>query len=253
MENTLLDYHTVSTRPSGESTIQAPALERNGSAIARPRPVRRQATTTAPVFRPLDHVSNRVFKRVFDLIFSSLVLLIIFPPMLLIVGILIKWESRGPVFFRQPRTGYQNETFRMFKFRSMSVNERSGVDQAVRDDPRVTKVGAFLRRTSLDEFPQFINVWLGQMSVVGPRPHMLKHTDQYSEEIHNYNDRHDVKPGVTGLAQIRGWRGPTEELWKMEGRVRNDLKYINNWSPLLDCYCIFRTVVNCAGEEENAF
>lgn len=201
---------------------------------------------------PLMLLRNKLIKRAFDIAFSLGVLLIIFPPMLLIVSILIKLESPGPIFFRQERSGYRNQVFKMIKFRTMTVNKDSDNRQATVGDARVTKIGAFLRKTSLDEFPQFINVLLGDMSVVGPRPHMLLHTKEYSRLIQPYMIRHKVKPGVTGYAQINGFRGPTEELWKMEKRVQYDVWYQENWSFLLDLRCIIFTVINAVRGEENA-
>lgn len=201
---------------------------------------------------PLMRLRNKVMKRLFDIAFSLGVLLFIFPIMFIVVSILIKLESKGPIFFRQERSGYRNKVFKMIKFRTMCENENSDTVQATAKDMRITKVGAFLRRTSLDEFPQFINVFLGQMSVVGPRPHMLLHTHQYSRIIQPYMIRHKVKPGVTGWAQINGYRGPTDEKWKMEKRVQYDVWYLENWSILLDLRCIVFTVVNAIRGEENA-
>lgn len=135
----------------------------------------------------------------------------------------------------------------------MKVNTDADTQQATKNDPRKTKTGDFLRRTSLDELPQFINVWKGEMSVVGPRPHMLKHTEQYSALIDKYMVRHYIKPGITGWAQINGLRGQTEELWQMEERVRHDVWYIEHWTFLLDLKIMFRTVYNAVHGEKNAF
>lgn len=202
---------------------------------------------------PLHRLRNKIIKRAFDLVFSSLVLLLIFPWLLPIIAFLIKKQSPGPVFFVQKRTGYFNKPFWCFKFRTMKVNEDSDNKQATRDDERITKIGAFLRKTNLDEFPQFINVFLGHMSVVGPRPHMLAHTEGYAELIDDFMIRHQVKPGITGWAQINGYRGPTETVDKMELRVACDVWYIENWSFLLDLHCILKTVTNALKGEENAF
>ncbi|MGB3799596.1 MAG: exopolysaccharide biosynthesis polyprenyl glycosylphosphotransferase [Lewinella sp.] len=202
---------------------------------------------------PLTALRNKVMKRVFDLVVSSMVMLFIFPILMPIVAIAIYLEDPGPIFFRQERTGYLNNVFRMWKFRSMRVNDRSDSKQATRNDDRITKVGAFLRKTSLDEFPQFINVFTGEMSVVGPRPHMLKHTEEYSRLIDKFMIRHKVKPGVTGLAQINGYRGPTDEVWKMEKRVEYDVWYLENWSILMDIRCVIMTAYNAFVKgEENA-
>ncbi|MDE5684305.1 MAG: sugar transferase, partial [Muribaculaceae bacterium] len=157
------------------------------------------------------------------------------------------------VYFRQERTGYLGRSFECLKFRTMKVNSTSDVCQATKNDPRKTRFGEFLRRTSIDELPQFINVWRGEMSIVGPRPHMLMHTEQYTELIDRYMLRHAVKPGITGWAQVNGYRGPTDELWKMERRVEYDVWYIENWSLLLDMKIIVRTVINAFRSDENAF
>lgn len=209
-----------------------------------------------PIFRrkyePLHQFHNKLIKRAFDIIFSLLVIVFIFPWFLPIVFILIKLESPGPVFFLQKRTGYWNKPFRFLKFRSMTVNKDSDKLQAFKGDSRITKVGAFLRRTSLDELPQFFNVLIGDMSIVGPRPHMLKHTEDYSNLIETFMIRHEVKPGITGWAQVNGWRGPTETVYKMEKRVEFDVHYIENWTLLFDLRCIYLTVVNMIKGEENA-
>lgn len=202
--------------------------------------------------QPLAVVSNRVAKRAFDLAVSSLTLLF-FPLVLIPVGIAIKLSSPGPIFFRQERTGYRGRTFKCFKFRTMVVNDQADQTQTTKNDTRKTRVGEFLRHSSIDELPQFINVFLGDMSVVGPRPHMLAHTKQYSELINKYMVRHYIKPGITGWAQINGLRGQTEELWQMERRVEHDVWYIENWSTWLDIKIMFRTVYNAFRGEDNAF
>lgn len=201
---------------------------------------------------PLKKLSNKVLKRTFDVLFSSVVLL--FSPIIFIpVAIAIKISSPGPVFFKQLRTGYRGRDFYCWKFRTMKVNADSDRKQAQKDDPRKTKVGNFLRKTSIDELPQFINVFLGDMSVVGPRPHMLKQTHDYTELIDKYMVRHLIKPGITGWAQVNGYRGLTEELWQMEKRVEYDVWYIENWGFMLDLKIIVRTVLNAIHGEENAF
>jgi|AntRauTorckE5430_2_1112549.scaffolds.fasta_scaffold06550_2 Undecaprenyl-phosphate glucose phosphotransferase len=202
---------------------------------------------------PLLRLRNKILKRFFDLIFSSLVIILIFPWLLPIIAILIKLESKGSVFFIQDRSGYKGSAFPCFKFRTMTVNNDSDNKQATKNDTRITKIGGFLRRTSLDEFPQFINAFLGQMSVVGPRPHMLKHTEDYSKLIDIFMIRHQVKPGITGWAQVSGYRGPTEQLEQMENRVKYDVWYVENWSFWLDIKCIFYTVFNVVKGEDNAF
>ena len=202
--------------------------------------------------QPLKKMRNRLIKRMFDIAFSS-VALICSPLLFVPVAIAIKISSPGPVFFSQKRTGYRGREFNCLKFRTMRVNDEADKVQASKDDPRKTKVGDFLRRTSLDELPQFLNVLKGDMSIVGPRPHMLKHTEQYSVLIDKYMVRHYIKPGITGWAQINGLRGQTEELWQMEERVRHDVWYIEHWSFLLDLKIMFRTVYNAIHGEKNAF
>ncbi len=200
----------------------------------------------------LSSAFNQGLKRAFDIAFSGLFLLVS-PVIFIPIAIAIKLSSPGPVFFVQERTGYKGKTFKCLKFRTMRVNDDADSKQATRNDDRTTRLGAFLRKTSLDELPQFINVFLGDMSVVGPRPHMLKHTDQYAKLVDLYMVRHIVKPGVTGWAQVNGYRGITDELWKMQKRVEYDVWYIENWSFLLDLKIICRTVYNGAAGEENAF
>jgi putative colanic acid biosynthesis UDP-glucose lipid carrier transferase len=202
---------------------------------------------------PLQAAYNRALKRVFDIFFSLAILLTIFPILYIVVGILIKLSSPGPILFTQKRTGLYGQDFMCYKFRTMKVNEDTDLLQAVKNDPRKTKIGDFLRRTNLDEFPQFINVLLGNMSVVGPRPHMLKHTNQYSVLIDKYMVRHLVKPGVTGWAQVTGYRGETKTLEQMEGRVKRDVWYIENWTFFLDIKIIVVTVLNMFKGEKNAY
>ena len=210
-----------------------------------------------PVFslhnEPLAQPGNRIIKRTFDFIVSSIFLLTIFPFVYLIFGLLIKLTSPGPVFFKQKRSGLNSKDFYCYKFRSMRVNVDSDKLQATKDDPRKTRIGEFMRRTSIDELPQFINVWLGNMSIVGPRPHMLRHTEQYSQLISSYMVRHFAKPGITGYAQVTGFRGETSELWQMEGRVQKDIWYIEHWTFALDLFIIWKTVYNAIHGEENAY
>lgn len=202
---------------------------------------------------PLQNPVNRLAKRLFDLTFSSLFLLTIFPFIYLIVGLIIKITSLGPIFFKQERNGENGKIFKCYKFRSMKVNALSDSLQATKNDPRKTKFGNFLRKSNLDELPQFINVFKGEMSIVGPRPHMLKHTEEYSQLINKYMMRHLVKPGITGWAQVTGYRGETKELSQMEGRVRRDLWYIENWTFLLDIRIMIKTVTNMFRGEKNAY
>ncbi|MCQ3995132.1 undecaprenyl-phosphate glucose phosphotransferase [Klebsiella pneumoniae] len=195
-----------------------------------------------PLFdTPLNGI-NMVFKRIEDVVVSSIILLLI-SPVLCTIAVIVKVTSPGPVIFRQIRHGMDGKPIRVWKFRSMTVMENdTKVIQATKNDVRVTKVGKFLRRTSLDELPQFFNVLFGQMSVVGPRPHAVSHNEQYRSLIQGYMLRHKVKPGITGLAQINGWRGETDTLEKMEKRIEYDLMYIRSWSVWLDLKIIFLTV-----------
>lgn len=202
---------------------------------------------------PLQAAYNRFLKRSFDLIFSSVIIVTVYPILYVIAGALIKRSSPGPILFKQKRTGLYGQEFDCYKFRTMKVNAEADTMQAVKDDPRKTRIGDFLRRTNLDEFPQFVNVWFGDMSVVGPRPHMLKHTEQYSALIDKYMVRHLVKPGVTGWAQVTGYRGETKTLEQMEGRVKRDVWYIENWSFFLDLKIIVVTVLNMFKGEKNAY
>jgi len=187
---------------------------------------------------------NYIVKNFEDRVLAAMILVLILP-LVLLISLVIKLDSRGPVLFRQKRYGFNNELIDVFKFRTMYVDRCENgpiVAQATRHDPRVTRVGRILRRTSLDELPQFINVLMGTMSIVGPRPHAVAHNEQYSRLIDEYLARHRVKPGITGWAQVNGLRGETETLEKMEQRVRYDLYYIENWSLLFDIRIILRTV-----------
>lgn len=202
---------------------------------------------------PLEEMGNRFKKRVFDVLFSSLVIVFILSWLYPIIGLLIKLQSPGPVLFKQLRSGRNDEPFWCYKFRSMTVNKDSDEKQATKNDARITKIGAFLRKTSLDEMPQFFNVFLGNMSVVGPRPHMLKHTEQYKEIISQFMVRHFLKPGITGWAQVNGYRGETKEKEAMENRVKYDIYYLENWTTMLDVRIIFMTIINAVRGEENAY
>jgi putative colanic acid biosynthesis UDP-glucose lipid carrier transferase len=201
---------------------------------------------------PLENISNRILKRLFDMLFSSLVILLIFPWVFPIIAILIKLSSKGPVFFKQLRSGRDNNAFYCYKFRSMRVNSLADELQAKKNDPRITRIGKVLRKTSLDEMPQFFNVLIGNMSVVGPRPHMLKHTEEYSKVVNNFMVRHFVKPGITGLAQVKGFRGETTDPFLMQKRVEHDVWYIENWSILLDIKVIVLTLWSITIGDENA-
>ena len=205
-------------------------------------------TYTSPLEEPL----NRLLKRLFDVVFSVLCLI---PSALLLpfIVLAIKRQSPGPVFFRQLRTGINGHDFYCYKFRSMHVNTDADRLQATKDDPRKFPFGDFIRKTNIDELPQFWNVLIGDMSIVGPRPHMLAHTEQYDKLIDKYMVRHFVKPGVTGWAQVTGFRGETRELWQMEGRVERDIWYIQHWSFWLDLRIIWMTVKTIFKRDEKAY
>lgn len=202
---------------------------------------------------PLDEKINQIVKRLFDVIFSGLVMIFILSWLIPIFALLIKIDSEGPVFFRQRRNGLYNRPFRIYKFRSMKVHADTDVKQATKGDPRITKLGAFLRKSSIDELPQFINVFLGDMSVVGPRPHAVKHNMEFKKLIDRFIQRHAVKPGITGLAQARGFRGETNTFAAINGRVRLDRFYVRNWSIFFDFKIIFWTIVAVFRGNENAY
>lgn len=213
---------------------------------------------TVPVLsireEPLAVDSNSIIKRVFDFCFALFVMVFVLSWLTPLIGLLIKLESPGPIFFKQERSGMNNKPFKVYKFRSMRQVKGIREDcQAEKYDVRLTKFGAFLRRTSLDELPQFINVLLGTMSVVGPRPHMLSHTDKFSKEVDTYMVRHFAKQGITGWAQVNGLRGETRTKEAIEQRVMHDVWYIENWSLTLDLKIIFLTVWNIIRGEENAY
>lgn len=202
---------------------------------------------------PLDNKANEVIKRAFDILFSSLIIIMLLSWLIPIIALIIKLDSKGPVFFKQLRSGKGNRPFYCYKFRSMTVNTEADVSQATRGDQRITKIGAILRKTSLDELPQFFNVLRGDMSVVGPRPHMLKHTQDYAVLINNFMVRQFLTPGITGWAQVNGYRGETKETSAMTNRVNADLWYLENWSLLLDLKIIILTIRQMLRPNENAF
>lgn len=201
---------------------------------------------------PLLNPTNKFIKRAFDIAFSSIVCLCMLP-FIPIIALIIKIQSPGPIFFKQQRTGLNGETFWCYKFRSMHVNKDADKEQATKNDPRKFAFGNFMRKANIDELPQFFNVLKGDMSVVGPRPHMLYHTDLYSSLISKYMVRHFSKPGITGWAQVTGYRGETKELWQMEERVRRDIWYIEHWSFGLDLKIIFMTFISVFKHDENAY
>ncbi len=201
---------------------------------------------------PLTIASNRMAKRAFDIVVSGTACICMLP-FIPIIALLIKMQSPGPIFFRQARTGLNGETFQCLKFRSMHVNKDADLAQATKNDPRKFAFGNFMRKTNIDEFPQFLNVLKGDMSIVGPRPHMLHHTEVYGSLIDKYMVRHFSKPGITGWAQVTGYRGETKELWQMEERIRRDIWYIENWSFWLDIKIIFLTAKSILFPDKNAY
>ena len=202
---------------------------------------------------PLDSAFARGLKRAFDIVFSFCVIVFIFSWLFPLLALMVKLSSKGPVFFKQVRLGKDNEEFVCWKFRSMRMNKEADSKQATKNDPRVTKVGAFLRKSNLDEMPQFFNVFMGQMSVVGPRPHPLRLNDQYRDIIDKYMVRHFVRPGITGWAQVNGFRGETRTPELMERRVELDVWYLENWSFWLDLRIVVKTVTNMFGKDANAY
>lgn len=206
-----------------------------------------------PRYEPLQNAYNRLIKRIFDIVFSSLVIVFILSWLYPLLAFLIKRQSKGPVLFRQMRTGKKNEPFWCYKFRSMYINIGDESQQAQKEDARVTPIGKFLRRSSLDELPQFFNVLMGNMSVVGPRPHMIKHTSDYNDHINNFMVRHFVKPGITGLAQVSGLRGETKRVSDMVRRVNKDIEYVQRWSLIKDIKICFLTVIVTLKGDKNAF
>lgn len=202
---------------------------------------------------PLQDSVNLFFKRLIDIIISLAVIVFVLSWLTPIIALFIKKESDGPVFFKQTRNGINYEEFSCLKFRSMIVNENAHKLQATKGDTRVTKIGAFLRKTSLDEMPQFINVLLGDMSVVGPRPHMIKENDKYYKTVDKYMLRHVIKPGITGLAQVSGYRGEVEKESDIVNRIKFDIYYLENWSILLDVKIILRTILNSIKGEDKAY
>lgn len=203
---------------------------------------------------PLEEISSRFKKRFFDLVFSSFLFVTILWWLLPLIALIIKLDSRGPVFFIQSRAGRNNQIFSVFKFRTMKVVEATDqFEQAKKDDPRITRVGAYLRKYSIDELPQFINVMIGNMSVVGPRPHPLKLNDQFQKIIDKYMVRHFVKPGITGWAQVNGYRGETKDSIDMENRIKFDIHYLENWTAMFDVKIVFMTIINMLRGEDNAY
>ena len=202
---------------------------------------------------PIDEPINLFIKRSFDIFFSLLVIIGILSWLTPLIGFLIKIESKGPVFFKQKRNGLDYKEFYCYKFRSMKPNPEAHLHQIRKGDPRVTRIGKFIRKTSIDELPQFINVLKGDMSVVGPRPHMVSHTHMYAEKIDKFMVRHFIKPGITGLAQVSGFRGEVEDDDFIKNRVKYDIYYLENWSILMDIRIVFKTVFDALGGDDKAY
>ena len=202
---------------------------------------------------PLHSPINAFFKRAFDIVFALLVIILLLSWLTPLLALIITLESKGPVFFRQKRNGVDNQEFFCYKFRSMTPNENADQSSATKNDMRVTRIGRIIRRTSIDELPQFYNVFFGSMSVVGPRPHMVKHTNEFADRIDKFMVRHFVKPGITGLAQVRGYRGEIETDADIQNRIKFDIFYIENWSLFLDIKIIVQTVLNVFRKEEKAY
>lgn len=238
-DNNLIRFYYVPAINAFHNNVQFDTIE-NIPVVARRK---------EPLLNPI----NRFIKRAFDLLVSSCFLLFVYPFIYIFVAIMIKLKSPGPIYFKQERTGIDGKVFKCIKFRSMKVNDDADKVQATKDDPRKYPFGDFMRKTNIDELPQFINVWKGDMSLVGPRPHMLKHTEEYSTLINKFMVRHFAKPGITGLAQVSGFRGETKYISQMEGRVKKDIEYIENWSFLLDIKIMIKTVTNMFKGEKNAY
>ena len=202
---------------------------------------------------PFDSLFNKYFKRLFDIVFSIFIIVFLLSWVIPILFILIKIESKGPLFFKQERSGLNGVSFECYKFRSMKINSYSNKLTTIKDDVRITKTGKFIRKTSIDELPQFFNVLFGDMTVVGPRPHMINQTEKYSKIVNKYMVRQFVKPGITGLAQVKGYRGEIEIKKDMEDRVKWDIFYIENWTIFLDIKIIIQTIINTIKGEEKAY
>ena len=202
---------------------------------------------------PLSNDLNTILKRTFDIVFSLVVIIFLLSWITPIIALIIKIESRGPVFFKQTRNGIKYREFICYKFRSMIENNDADIQQATKNDKRVTKIGKILRKTSLDELPQFFNVLIGNMSVVGPRPHMIKENERYSKSVDKFMVRHFVKPGITGLAQVKGFRGEVETDEDIINRVKYDIYYLENWSLILDLNIVFLTTINFLTGQKKAY
>lgn len=202
---------------------------------------------------PMDDIINQMIKRMFDIVFSLIIIIFVLSWLIPILAVFIKLESKGPVFFKQKRNGLNYHEFNCYKFRSMKLNAIADIEQVSKNDPRITSSGKFMRKTSIDELPQFFNVFLGDMSVVGPRPHMVSHTEMYARKIDKFMVRHFIKPGITGLAQTNGFRGEVENDKDIIYRVKYDIFYMENWSILLDIKIIAMTVYNAIKGDKKAY
>lgn len=231
LENTVL-------KKADESDVLDIAYEGRNSVIAIP-----------VWYSPLDKKYNQLLKRVFDVAASTVLLVLVFSWLLPLIALLIKMDSRGPVFFIQKRNNKGGGRFSCIKFRTMVVNEQADHLPAFEDDHRITGIGRFLRNHHLDELPQLLNVWVGNMSIVGPRPHMISDNEKYQIEIEHYSYRHSVKPGITGLAQVLGYVGPILTIDNMKERFEKDIHYIRNWSFKTDLYIVYRTLFKMAGKK----
>jgi putative colanic acid biosynthesis UDP-glucose lipid carrier transferase len=201
----------------------------------------------------LDEKFNKIVKRIFDIVFSIIIIIGILSWLTPILALLIKFETRGPIFFKQKRNGLNNQEFNCYKFRSMEINDEAHLNQVSKNDARVTKIGKIIRKTSMDELPQFFNVLRGNMSVVRPRPHMVSHTEKYALKVDKFMVRHFIKPGITGLAQTRGFRGEVESDHDIINRVKYDIFYVENWSILLDIKIILNTIYNTLKGDKKAY
>ena len=202
---------------------------------------------------PLEDITARIQKRFFDIIFSFFVIVLLLSWLVPILAILVKLTSKGPVFFVQLRSGRNNKPFKCYKFRTLRINPEADLKQVTYNDVRVTKFGRFLRSTNLDELPQFLNVFIGNMSVVGPRPHMLRHTKDYSKVLNEYMIRHYIKPGLTGWAQVHGFRGEIKEEEQLRKRIEYDIWYMEHWSLLMDIRIVFLTTLTTLRGNKNAY
>jgi putative colanic acid biosysnthesis UDP-glucose lipid carrier transferase len=233
VNNYLLELNEDYEQSTGENADYKPLIIRYKNSTSFVSPV---------TFSPLFKKQNLIIKRLFDIIISAIVISILFSWLLPVIALLIKIDSRGPVFFIQKRNKKGGRLFRCIKFRTMLVNENADMQTAILNDDRITGLGKFLRLSHLDELPQFINVLIGDMSVIGPRPHMVTENVKFKGILSFYNDRHFVKPGITGLAQSFGYHGPIKDLIHLDKKIKYDIFYILNWSVTMDLKILIRTI-----------